>query len=269
MNKRVELLVIDPQVDFCDPNGALYVNGADKDMDRLASCIKAKPDVFYDIHVTVDSHHMVDVAHPIFWRDSTGKNPDPFTIISSDDIKNGKWNPTNISWKNRMVEYVEKLEADGKYPLCIWPPHCLIGSVGHTVYPALFEALCEWEKGFALVDYVTKGSNIYTEHYSAVQAEVPDPEDPSTQINTRLVETLMEADSVLIAGEAGSHCLANTVRDIANAFGDDSYVSKLVLLEDATSPVTGFEANQKDFITEMSARGMVISNTVDFMKKGI
>jgi len=269
MSKRVELLIIDPQVDFCDPSGALYVSGANDDMDRLAGCIKDQSDILYDIHVTLDSHHAVDVAHPIFWRDSTGKNPDPFTIISSDDIKNGKWNPTNISWKGRMVEYVEKLEADGKYPLCIWPPHCLIGSVGHTVYPSLFEALSEWEKGFALVDYVTKGSNIYTEHYSAVQAEVPDPEDPSTQINTRLVETLMEADVVLIAGEAGSHCLANTVRDIANAFGDDSYISKLVLLEDATSPVTGFESNQDDFIKEMSARGMIISSTVDLMKKGI
>ena len=29
MSKRIELLVIDPQVDFCDPQrGALYVPGA-------------------------------------------------------------------------------------------------------------------------------------------------------------------------------------------------------------------------------------------------
>ena len=75
----------------------------------------------------------------------------------------------------------------------------------------------------------------------------------------------MQADIVAIAGEAGSHCLANTVRDIANGFNDDSYIKKLVLLEDATSPVTGFETFQTDFITEMTARGMQISNTVDFL----
>ena len=66
-------------------------------------------------------------------------------------------------------------------------------------------------------------------------------------------------------GEAGSHCLANTVRDVANNFGDDSYVKRLVLLEDATSPVPGFEPFQTDFIKEMKARGMQISNTREFL----
>ena len=79
-------------------------------------------------------------------------------------------------------------------------------------------ALTEWESRFAFVDYVTKGSNILTEHYSAVQADVPDPSDASTQINTRLIQTLENADLVAIAGEARTHCLANTVRDIADGF---------------------------------------------------
>ena len=63
-------------------------------------------------------------------------------------------------------------------------------------------------------------------------------------------------DLVAIAGEAGSHCLANTVRDVANNFGDDAYVRRLVLLEDATSPVPGFESLQDDFVREMRGRGM-------------
>ena len=33
---QVQLLVIDPQIDFCDPGGALSVAGADQDMARLA-----------------------------------------------------------------------------------------------------------------------------------------------------------------------------------------------------------------------------------------
>ena len=33
MSKRIELLIIDPQNDFCDPSGALYVGGAENDMD--------------------------------------------------------------------------------------------------------------------------------------------------------------------------------------------------------------------------------------------
>ena len=132
--------------------------------------------------------------------------------------------------------------------------------------PDLFAALAEWEQRFAVVDYVTKGSNIWTEHYSAIQADVPDPADPSTQINTALIQTLMKADLVAVAGEAGSHCLANTVRDVANNFGDDRLVSKIVLLTDATSPVPGFEPFQDDFLREMTARGMKLSTTTDFWR---
>ena len=94
---------------------------------------------------------------------------------------------------------------------------------------------------------------------------VTDPSDPGTQINTRFIQTLLEADLVAIAGEAGSHCLANTVRDIARNFGDDSYIQRLVLLEDATCPVPGFEALQSNFVKEMRARGMQVSTTQDFL----
>jgi nicotinamidase-related amidase len=132
--------------------------------------------------------------------------------------------------------------------------------------PELRDALLQWERQrFTMVDYVTKGSNPWTEHYSAVCADVPDPADPGTQINTRFIQTLTEADVVAIAGEAGSHCLAYTVRDVANSFGDDSYVQRLVLLEDATSPVSGFENLQSDFIREMRGRGMQVTTTRDFL----
>jgi hypothetical protein len=44
---------------------------------------------------------------------------------------------------------------------------------------------------------VTKGSNMFTEHY-AVFADVPDPKDPSTQLNTPFIE---EADVIIFSGE--------------------------------------------------------------------
>jgi nicotinamidase-related amidase len=165
----------------------------------------------------------------------------------------------------RALEYVRRLERNGRYGLTVWPPHCLIGSPGHTVFPELFDALTGWESRFAFVDYVTKGSNIMTEHYSAVVADVPDPADASTQINTRLIQALEGADLVAIAGEARTHCLANTVRDIADGFGDDSLVSKLVLLTDASSDIPGFETHAQQFMSEMTARGMQLSTTTEFL----
>jgi|GEM_PF-6949980 len=40
----------------------------------------------------------------------------------------------------------------------------------------------------------------WTEHYSAVLAEVPDDEDPDTQLNQALIDRLDTADTILIAG---------------------------------------------------------------------
>jgi len=241
------------------------VPGAEHDMKRLANMIARLKDKLDDVHVTLDSHHFIHIAHPIFWRDSSGAHPAPFTLISRTDVEEGVWTPTVPSLYRRALEYVYKLEQNGRYQLTIWPPHCLIGSPGHTVYPELFAALLEWESRFAFVDYVTKGSNILTEHYSAVQADVPDPADASTQINTRLIQTLENADVVVIAGEARTHCLANTVRDIANNFGDDSYISKLVLLTDASSDIPGFETHAQNFMNEMTSRGMQVSTTTEFL----
>jgi len=256
--------VIDPQNDFCDPSGALFVPGADADMDRLARLVRRLRDRLTDVHVTLDSHRRVDISHPLWFRDGDGHHPAPFTVLRADDLASGRWSTTHPGAWDRTLAYLRALESGGRYPHVIWPEHCLIGSEGHAVHPTLLDALGEWESRFALVDFVTKGSNPWTEHFSAVQAEVPDPEDPGTQVNTSLVRTLEEADVVLLAGEASSHCLANTVRDVAAQFTDPRWVRKLVLLTDATSPVPGFEAYSADFLRDLTALGMTTTTTDRF-----
>jgi len=266
MKQKIHLLVIDPQNDFCDPAGALFVSGANEDMKRLTKMVRDHFMHLEDIHITMDSHHEFDVAHPIAWLDAGGaKHPGPFTCITDADVDNGVWRPAHPALQQRFIKYVKSLKKNGRYPLVIWPPHCRIGHWGHNVVPELWDALDTWEKQFvgAIVDYVTKGSNPFTEHYSAVMADVPDDDDPTTQLNTGLIKTLQDADVILLAGEALSHCVANTVRDIANNFGEDN-IKKLVLLRDACSSVTGFEQMGEDFIKEMKARGMKVSSTVDF-----
>jgi nicotinamidase-related amidase len=113
------------------------------------------------------------------------------------------------------------------------------------------------------VDYVTKGSNLWTEHYSAVQADVPDATDPGTSLNIRLIEILQKAQVIALSGEALSHCVANTVRDIANNFGEEN-IKKMVLLTDTTSSVPGFEKMGEDFLKEMTGRGMQVCESTKF-----
>jgi len=264
---QLEVLLIDPQNDFSDaPGAALPVTGAAQDADRLASMLNRLGDRIDDIHVTLDTHQLVDIAHPIFWIDSAGDHPAPFTQISVDDVEQGRWRPFNPQFQQRATDYVKALRDGGRYQLTIWPPHCLIGSWGHNVMPPLAEALRAWEENcFARVDYVTKGHNPWTEHYSGVQADVPDPEDPTTLLNTRLIETLENADLVALSGQALSHCVANTVRDIADNFGDRN-ISKLVLLEDTTSPVPGFEDLARQFVSDMQKRGMKTAKADEFLR---
>lgn len=263
MSLRLHLLVIDPQNDFCDRNGSLCVPGAAADMDRLAGMVDRLQDRLHDVHITLDSHRKVDISHPIWWSDAKGRHPAPFTVIRAADLRDGTWTTSRPGAWQRSLAYLETLEQQGRYPHVVWPEHCLIGDEGHNVWPALAEAVHRWEDRFAMADFVTKGSNPWTEHFSAVQAEVPDPADPTTQLNTALVSTLQEADIVLLAGEALSHCLANTVRDIVRCFADPDMVRKLVLLTDATSPVTGFEAEADAFLRELTALGMRTATTAD------
>ncbi|MDG1479294.1 MAG: hypothetical protein P8R54_06860 [Myxococcota bacterium] len=264
--QKLHLVIIDPQNDFCDRSGSLHVPGADQDMDRLAVMIRRLAGKLSDIHITLDSHRKVDISHPLWWRDAAGAHPAPFSVITAADVAAGKWTTWLPSTRARSLDYLKELERRGRYPHVVWPEHCLIGDEGHNVFPHISEAVHEWEASrFAMADFVTKGSNPWTEHFSAVQAEVPDPTDPSTQVNAGLIATLQSADVVLLAGEALSHCLANTVRDIADCFADPATISKLVLLTDAASPVTGFEAQADAFVRELTARGMKTATTTDIL----
>jgi nicotinamidase-related amidase len=277
----IHLLIIDPQNDFCDfapetsdagaesstigMRPALPVPGAHQDMLRLAGFMQRAGQRIGAIHVTLDSHHPLHIAHPQWWVDAEGRSPAAFTLIQGNDVRAGKWRARNPAWQERSRAYVEALEAGGRYRLVIWPEHCLLGQWGHNVHPAVARELARWERdSFATVDYVFKGSNPFTEHYSAVQAEVPDPSDPATLPNTRLIESLASAGMIIIAGEALSHCVASTVRDLARHL-DGSQIERSSLLVDCTSSVAGFEAFGVDFMRDLTARGMKSARSAEVL----
>ncbi|MBI4068160.1 hypothetical protein HY413_01990 [Candidatus Kaiserbacteria bacterium] len=273
MNKtglNIQLVVIDPQNDFMNiPGAALPVPGANEDMKRVAKIVERCGRKFSDIHVTLDSHRLVDIAHPVWWVDGRGKNPAPFTLITASDIEKGIWTTRNPAFRKRSLEYTKKLEATGKYTLCIWPVHCLIGTWGHNVQSDLNGALQAWsEKEFAMVDYVTKGSNPWTEHYGALQAEVPDPTDPGTALNTEVLSMLKPADVIALSGEALSHCAMATINQIADNIGDE-HIKKFHILTDCSSPVihpaVDFPAISAKWLKAMEKRGMHLTTSRDFL----
>ena len=273
MKRPVHLLAIDPQNDFCDlpPDylpvdpvtgrrqaPALAVSGAHRDMQRLADLVRAGAAGITDITVTLDSHHRLDIAHPTFWRAGDGSAVAPFTPITATQVRAGLYLPRDAASLPRALAYLDELEARGRYTLMVWPVHCEIGSWGHNVHADLRAAYNEWEEQqLASVDMVTKGSNPWTEHYSAVQAEVPDAADPDTQLNRRLIAALDRAELIVIAGEASSHCVrATTEHVVANLKGR---LDRVVLLTDCMSPVSGFEAEHAAFMADMRGRGVQLA----------
>jgi nicotinamidase-related amidase len=262
---HIEFLIIDPQNDFSDvPHAALPIPGASEDAERLALLLDRLHSKIENIHVTLDTHQLVDISHPVFWYNQQGKRPVPFTKINVEDVENGHWRVYEPQFQHRALEYVRTLRENGRYDLTIWPPHCLLGTWGHNVIPALSLALRRWEENrLRRVDYLIKGNNPWTEHYSAVQAAVQDPNDPTTKTNTILIDALERADIVVLSGQALSHCVANTIRDIVTYSGQNS-IYKLVLLEDTSSPIPGFENLASQFLIDMRNRGMKTVCTSDF-----
>ena len=260
------LLIIDPQNDFVHCDGSLSVAGAEDDALRLAKLIKDSGDRINAISISLDSHQRFDISHPIWYFDEQGHSPDPFSVITAQDLIEGRWH-VKPEVEERTLFYLKSLEERGRYPHVIWPEHCLIGSEGHGIYPAIQQALHEWSSRPARIDYILKGQNPFTEHFSAVEAEVPDPQDPQTQTNHDLVRRLQESDQVWVAGWARSHCVGNTLYDLFR-LGGAELAQKTTLITDAMSDVTGFEA-QGDTVTKKSIElGAKVADVETLLRQG-
>lgn len=264
--RRIHVLGIDWQVDFCDPKGALFVAGADADTERMAKFVARVGPRVEMFHFTLDSHQAVHIAHPCVWVDRTGNHPSPFTVITDTDVEQGVWRAADPSKQSWYLAYVRSLKANGRYALMIWPPHCLIGSPGHNVMPSIFEQLYNWSTARRrMINYVTKGSHPDTEHYSAMQADVPVPTDPGTKLNANLLKFLALADELVITGQASSHCVANTVRDIAANFSPEQ-VRKFVIIRDLMSPVPIAKQLADTFLSDMAALGVrIVDKSTDYV----
>ncbi|MFB2836910.1 isochorismatase [Floridanema evergladense] len=255
--KRICLLIIDSQNTFCIPEFELFVagrsgKGAVEDNIRLCEFIYRNLGVISTIAPTMDTHTAMQIFHAVFWVNAAGEHPTPATIITLDDLKNGVWqvNPAvayNIAnndyekLQQHAFHYVNKLSAEGKYPLTVWPYHSMLGGIGHALVSAVEEAIffhniARYSQGI----FELKGNNPLTENYSVLRAEVLEDFNgqPIAQKNVNLIKQLLEFDAVIVAGQAKSHCVAWTVDDLLTEIKekDPKLARKVYLLEDCTSP---------------------------------
>jgi nicotinamidase-related amidase len=95
-------------------------------------------------------------------------------------------------------------------------------------------------------------------------------------VDRELIEELSRYDVVLVAGQAKSHCVAWTVEDLISAFKeiDPSYVRKIHLLEDCTSPVVvrgvvDYTERADAYFRKFAAEGAKVVRSTESLSKWV
>ncbi|HMW01541.1 MAG TPA: nicotinamidase [Acidobacteriota bacterium] len=287
---KVHMLVIDDQVDFTFPSGSLFVagrsgTGAMDAQNNLVQFIYRYIHVLSQITCTMDTHLPYQVFFTSAHLRDDGSHPDAHTIVSADEYRRGKFQPNpamakqlgaDLMWLRRQfIHYCEQLEASGKYQLYLWPYHCLLGSNGHRLAGVVEEARLfhSFARGAENRPEI-KGGNPLTEHYSIFAPEVTTCWDsrpiPGAQKNTHLVKTLMEADVVLMAGLASSHCVRGSIADFLGEIQrqDPKLAKKVYILRDCTAAVVvpggpDFTDEAERAFQNFKDAGMHIVNSTD------
>jgi nicotinamidase-related amidase len=254
---RLALVVVDMQNTFCAPGFELFVagrsgTGALDDSRRLCEFVYANLDAITQVVPTLDTHQALQLFHRVLLVDEGGNSPEPFTLISAEDVESRRWRidmaaAAGLGLDPEYAEehlryYTRTLEQGGKYNLTVWPFHAMLGGIGYALVSALEEALFFHSIARrAPLDFQPKGDNPLTEHYSMLGPEVVEDQEgePLGRRNHPLVERLLQYDAVLIAGEAKSHCVAWTIADLLSdpTVQERGLEEKVYLLEDCTSPV--------------------------------
>ena len=254
---RLCLLAVDVQNTFCMPGFELFVagrsgSGAVDDSRRLCEFVYRNLGRLTQIVPTLDTHRALQIFHPVFLLDADGRHPEPYTVVTLEDVDSGRWrvSPSVAEElgldpeyaQSHLRYYVETLATGGKYALTIWPYHAMRAGIGHALVSAIDEAVFFHSIArTSQPDVQRKGDNPLTEHYSVLGPEVDtDLEGESLgRRNQELIERLLRFDAVVIAGQAKSHCVAWTIRDLLDdaTVQERGLAQKVYLLEDCTSPV--------------------------------
>ena len=253
---RLCLLAVDVQNTFCVPGFELFVGGrsgtgAVDDNRRLCEFIYRNLNAITQILPSLDTHQAMQVFHALWLVDEEGNHPEPYTLVSAEDVESGRWRLNtpvaealgiDVDYAERhLAHYARQLAEGGKYDLTIWPYHAMLGGISHALVSAVEEAIFfHGVARFSQPDFQVKGDNPLTEHYSMLGPEVTEGPDGDHLAgkNTGLIDKLLTFDAVVVAGQAKSHCMAWTIDDLLQHDEvRERLAERTYLLEDCTSAV--------------------------------
>lgn len=235
--EKVLLVVIDAQYDFHE-GGTLAVPGAREDTKRTTEFIYKWAHKISSILVSLDTHTITQIFHPAFWFDKNGNHPAPYTVITLEDVRLGKYTSLYI---NEAIKYLEGLAAGQKKQLVIWPYHCLQGTKGwlpeqELIKMVYFHAAARKSRPF----YLLKGQNPFSEMYGIYKEEFSI--NGANFVNTKVLKVMEDYDKIYFLGQAKSHCVLESMKQFLEEYEDrPDITSKVYFVIDCSSCVAGFE----------------------------
>ena len=265
--ERMAVILVDYQHDFVDTAGTLAVPGAQEDVARFLRWFYANGERITTVYASLDTHVPYSIFYSSWWHNArTGEHPQPFTVITEEDVVNGVWEPVAREEEGWSREYVRRLKEEARKELMIWPYHTMEGTLGHMLSAPVSEAIA-WHSAAREAEpvYVVKGLTPRTEYYGIFGAEIADTADSG--LNIPLLDAVMAHDRVYIAGEAKSHCVLETERQIARyCEGRTELLRRVYALKDCTSsvqhPAVDFDALAEEELGRLERQGMRVIESV-------
>ncbi|HJF32231.1 MAG TPA: hypothetical protein K8V56_10735 [Sporosarcina psychrophila] len=258
--EKVLFMGIDFQNDFME-NGELGVPNSHKDVERVTKFLYQNLDKVTTITLSLDTHELHQIFHPSWWVDAEGNYPVPFTVITREDVEQGKW--MSVEKQQESLAYIIHLERLGKKQLLIWPYHCIEGTYGAAL-EGQFSNMVHFHSVIrqSNIQKIVKAQDPLSEMYGIIK-----PEYATTDAtNYAFLHSLLAYDKIVIAGEAKSHCVLESVRQIVEYYGDKHELpSKIYLLDDCMSPIHGFEESTEHACKELQENyGIHIVKSTEF-----
>ena len=252
------LFIIDMQNDFCRPYSNLYIPDAEIDAGRIARLIASCAKDIDGIILAQDIHQVMNITHTVFWTDLGGRHPKPGTPIKAEEVEKGEWIP--FTEKERVLNYLRHFEKETKEFHVVWLEHCIVGSEGAAVVSRVMREVRAWAARGHFIHIVEKGAYPFAEQYGAFRAEVIVEDAPSTWFNLPLLQELNTYDSIWMAGEARTHCVAATIRQLLDF---PAIMQKIVILKDCMSDVPGNYPQAEAVFQKARAMGAHFTTSVE------
>lgn len=214
------LIIIDPNNDFVDSRGSLYIKGAEKGVDAIIDFMEREnPDA---IIVSQDTHKTYHISHCGYWKN----NLEPFTVVTVKDVEEGRVQPLKADRKS-VINYLKIVESKHQTHT-LWTDHCIKNTWGWEFPERLNRALLQWqikENGNRPLYIYEKGEFENAEMFSIFSYVNADDVD---QRGKKIMDEMAKYDEVVVCGFAKDYCVAESVKDIRR---DERFRDKLRFLE--------------------------------------